>query len=70
MILQALVYTGQPDNLGRDRHAANVIKKLGDGKINSRYMLYVDMAVMIWHYSFYMLMSTALNHYKVCSKSS
>jgi hypothetical protein len=28
------------------------------------------MAVMIWHYSFYMLMSTALNHYKVCSKSS
>jgi hypothetical protein len=72
MILQALVYIGQPDNLrvGEDRHAPNVKKKLMDGKINSRHAMYMDMTVMIWHCSFYMLMFTALNHHKVFSRSS
>jgi hypothetical protein len=49
MILQALVYTGQPDNLGGEGHVANAIKKLMDGRINSTYMLYMDTTVMIWH---------------------
>lgn len=47
MILQALVYTGQPDNLGGEGHAANVIKTRIDEKINSRDMLYMDMTVII-----------------------